>query len=37
MWPLMSMPRICLALASVSSGPLASLTPPALPRPPVFT
>src|SRR5487761_259598 len=36
-WPLMSRPRICSAAACASSGPLASLTPPALPRPPVFT
>src|SRR5215831_15343690 len=36
-WPLISMPRISWALACASSGPSASLTPPALPRPPVFT
>src|SRR5215469_8153489 len=36
-WPLMSRPSICSAAAWASSGPLASLTPPALPRPPVFT
>src|SRR5215468_2075543 len=36
-WPLISMPRISCALACASSGPSASLTPPALPRPPVFT
>jgi hypothetical protein len=36
-WPLMSMPRIWLALAYASSGPSASFTPPAFPRPPVFT
>src|SRR6266702_1573202 len=36
-WPLMSMPRMAAALASVSSGVSASFTPPALPRPPVFT
>src|SRR5665647_1255294 len=33
----MSMPRIAAAAASASSGEWASLTPPALPRPPVFT
>src|SRR5580698_2828877 len=31
------MPRIALALAYASSGPSASFTPPALPRPPTFT
>ena len=36
-WPLMSMPRISAALACASSGLSASLTPPALPLPPVFT
>src|SRR5579875_3263149 len=36
-WPLISMPRIWAAFASASSGPVASLTPPALPRPPVLT
>src|SRR5436190_1731064 len=36
-WPLMSMPRISCALACASSGPSASLTPPALPRPPALT
>src|SRR6478672_9183474 len=36
-WPLMSMPRICSAFARASSGVLATLTPPALPRPPIFT
>ena len=33
----MSMPRIRSAVAYASSGPLASFTPPAFPRPPVFT
>ena len=33
----MSRPRISRAFSSASSGLLASLTPPALPRPPVFT
>ncbi len=33
----MSMPRIAAALSRASSGVLASFTPPALPRPPVFT
>src|SRR6266496_4134626 len=33
----MSMPRIAAAAARASSGVRASLTPPALPRPPVFT
>ena len=36
-WPLMSMPRIWLAFSKASSGPFASFTPPALPRPPTFT
>src|SRR5215211_5650342 len=36
-WPLMSMPRMSRARACASSGPSASFTPPALPRPPVFT
>src|SRR6478736_6585232 len=36
-WPLMSMPRIASAAACASSGLLVTLTPPALPRPPVFT
>src|SRR5919106_2626554 len=36
-WPLMSMPRMAWAFSAVSSGDSASLTPPALPRPPVFT
>jgi hypothetical protein len=36
-WPLMSIPRIFLAAVSASSAVLATLTPPALPRPPVFT
>ena len=36
-WPLMSMPRIAAAFSRASSGVLASFTPPALPRPPVFT
>ena len=37
MWPLMSRPRIAFAASSASAGVLATLTPPALPRPPVFT
>ena len=36
-WPLMSMPRMSVARATASSGSAASLTPPALPRPPTFT
>src|SRR5690606_7549327 len=36
-WPLMSIPRISEAFCSASSGDLAIFTPPALPRPPVFT
>ena len=36
-WPLMSMPRMSCARASASSGFSASFTPPALPRPPIFT
>src|SRR5919204_650004 len=36
-WPRMSRPRISSALRSASSGPSASLMPPALPRPPVST
>src|SRR5215469_6920313 len=36
-WPLMSMPRMSVARACASSGPSATLTPPALPRPPVLT
>src|SRR5712691_7151567 len=36
-WPRMSSPRICSAFACVSAGSSASLTPPALPRPPVST
>src|SRR3954454_3590602 len=36
-WPLMSMPRICRAVSSAAAGSAASFTPPALPRPPVFT
>src|SRR5438067_357090 len=36
-WPLMSSPRMSRARASASSGVAASLTPPALPRPPVST
>src|SRR6476660_3088881 len=36
-WPLMSMPRMARAFSTASSGFSASLTPPALPRPPVFT
>ena len=36
-WPLMSMPRILAAFSFASSGVSASFTPPALPRPPVFT
>ena len=35
--PLMSMPRICAATRSASSGDPASFTPPALPRPPTRT
>src|SRR3954454_22292976 len=37
MCPLMSRPRMASAFASASSGVSASLTPPALPRPPVLT
>src|SRR3954447_14118203 len=36
-WPRMSSPRISRALCSASAGSFASLTPPALPRPPVST
>src|SRR4051812_46808090 len=36
-WPLMSRPRIACAFSTASSGVSASLTPPALPRPPVLT
>ncbi len=36
-WPLMSMPRMSVARATASSTPSASLTPPALPRPPTLT
>src|SRR5215472_1567715 len=36
-WPLISMPRIRAAFSCASSGVSASFTPPALPRPPVFT
>ena len=36
-WPLMSMPRIGRAFSSASAGESATLTPPALPRPPAFT
>src|SRR6476659_4210445 len=36
-WPLMSMPRICSAWVRASAGVLATLTPPALPRPPILT
>ena len=36
-WPLMSMPRICSPAAAASSADFATFTPPALPRPPVFT
>ena len=36
-WPLMSRPRISAARSAASSGLRAILTPPALPRPPVFT
>jgi hypothetical protein len=36
-WPLMSIPRMAAAFSWVSSGEVASFTPPALPRPPVFT
>ena len=35
--PLISMPRIAEACSSASSGVFASLTPPALPRPPALT
>src|SRR6478672_7482929 len=35
--PLICIPRIARACSSASSGVLASLTPPALPRPPAFT
>src|SRR5229473_6407308 len=35
--PLMSMPMICWAAARASAGALASLMPPALPRPPTGT
>src|ERR1700710_149461 len=37
MWPLMSSPRMSWARALASSGLSASLTPPALPRPPTLT
>src|SRR6218665_2897973 len=37
MCPLMSRPRMLRAAAAASSGVVATLTPPALPRPPVFT
>src|SRR6056297_3057342 len=36
-WPLMSSPRIASACSRASSTEVASLTPPALPRPPVLT
>jgi hypothetical protein len=36
-WPLMSIPRMAAAFSRASSGDSASFTPPALPRPPVFT
>ena len=36
-WPLMSRPRIAVAFSAASSASAASLTPPALPRPPVLT
>ena len=36
-WPLMSSPMMFLACSSASCGSAASLTPPALPRPPVST
>src|SRR3954465_4340290 len=36
-WPLMSRPRMSWAFDSASAGSSASLTPPALPRPPVRT
>src|SRR6478735_6615507 len=36
-WPLMSIPRMASAAACASSGLFVTLTPPALPRPPVFT
>src|SRR5690242_16888781 len=37
MWPLMSRPRMFCAWVNASSGVAAYFTPPALPRPPVFT
>ena len=37
MCPLMSSPRMASAFSRASSGVEASFTPPALPRPPVFT
>ena len=36
-WPLMSMPMMPSAFCCASVGPSASFTPPALPRPPIFT
>src|SRR3954470_16165286 len=36
-WPLMSIPRIASALSPASPAVSANFTPPALPRPPVFT
>src|SRR3954447_11613275 len=36
-WPLMSIPRMASALSPASPGVSANFTPPALPRPPVFT
>src|SRR6478609_9429440 len=36
-WPLMSMPRMSAAFSAASSGLVVNFTPPALPRPPVFT
>src|SRR6185437_16878446 len=36
-WPLMSRPRIACAASYASSAVFATLTPPALPRPPTFT
>ncbi len=36
-WPLMSMPMMRWAFSKASAGLSASFTPPALPRPPIFT
>ena len=36
-WPLISIPRIAAAFSRASNGFSASLTPPALPRPPTLT